>query len=113
MGFYGEEETALQYIAMAEGDDGGELVEVLSTHLAEGANVLEIGMGPGVDLDLLNVHFQATGSDYSQFFLDRYRVAHPNSDLIQLDAVGLETERTFDCIYSNKVLHHLADEQLA
>ena len=113
MGFYDEEETALQYIAMAEGYDGRELVEVLRAHLAEGANVLEIGMGPGVDLDLLKVHFQATGSDYSQFFLDRYRVAHPNSDLLQLDAVGLETERTFDCIYSNKVLHHLTDEQLA
>lgn len=41
MGFYDEEETALQYIAMAEGFDGGELVEVLRTHLAEGANVLE------------------------------------------------------------------------
>ena len=26
--------------------------------------------------------------------------------------MGLETDRVFDCIYSNKVLHHLTIEQL-
>ena len=112
MGFYDDEKTALQYIEMAEGFDGRELVEVLTRHLPGGANVLELGMGPGVDLDLLKAHYAATGSDNSQFFLDRYRGAYPDSDLIQLDAVELYTERMFDCVYSNKVLHHLTDEQL-
>jgi trans-aconitate methyltransferase len=70
-------------------------------------------MGPGVDLDLLKTHFAATGSDRSQFFLERYRGFYPDSDLIQLDAVELDTERVFDCIYSNKVLHNLTDEELA
>jgi len=27
--------------------------------------------------------------------------------------VGLETDRVFDCVYSNKVLHHLTIEQLS
>ena len=112
MGFYDDEKTGLQYIAMAEGYDGRELVEVLKAHLAAGASVLEVGMGPGVDLNLLKVHFKAAGSDYSQFFLDRYRDLYPDSDLIRLDAVTLDTERTFDCVYSNKVLHHLTDEEL-
>ncbi len=113
MGFYDDEKTALQYITMAEGYDGRELVTVLREHLRDGASVLELGMGPGIDLQLLNEHFSATGSDNSQFFVDRYRKLHPDSDLLLLDAVKLDTERSFDCIYSNKVLHHLTNEQLA
>lgn len=112
MGFYDDEKTANQYIAMAEGYDGRELIDVLRVHLPGGASVLELGMGPGVDLNILRKHFRATGSDSSEFFIDRYRDAHPNSDVIRLDAVELETDRVFDCIYSNKVLHHLTNKQL-
>lgn len=112
MGFYDDEKTANQYIAMAEGYDGRELIDILRLHLPGGASVLELGMGPGVDLNILSKHFRATGSDSSQFFIDRYRDAHPGSDVIRLDAVELETDRAFDCIYSNKVLHHLTGEQL-
>ena len=112
MGFYDDEKTARQYITMAEGFDGRELIEILRRHLPQGASILEIGMGPGVDLKILKKHFQVTGSDNSEFFLDRYRDSDPDADLIHLDAVGLDTERTFDCIYSNKVLHHLTDEEL-
>ncbi len=113
MGFYDDEETALQYIAMAEGYDGRELIEVLRNHLQDGSSVLELGMGPGVDLTMLENHYLATGSDISQYFLDRYRDSNADADLMFLDAVELETERKFDCIYSNKVLHHLANDQLA
>ena len=113
MGFYDDKETALQYIAMAEGYDGRELIDVLRKHLPEGSTVLELGMGPGVDLGILEDHFCVTGSDISQFFLDRYRENHAGADLMRLDAVNLETDRVFDCIYSNKVLHHLENEQLA
>ncbi len=112
MAFYDDEKTALQYIAMAEGYDGRELVEALKLHSPLGARVLELGMGPGVDLNILKTHFKATGSDNSQFFLNRYRDSYPDSDVIQLDAVELNTERVFDCVYSNKVLHHLTDEEL-
>jgi cyclopropane fatty-acyl-phospholipid synthase-like methyltransferase len=113
MGFYDDEETARQYISMAEGYDGRELIEILSSHLPQKSSVLEIGMGPGVDLKILKQHFQVTGSDNSQFFLDRYRNSNPDADLLFLDAVELDTKRTFDCIYSNKVLHHLTNDELA
>lgn len=112
MGFYDDEKTACQYIDMAEGYDGRELIKTLRQHLPQGAAVLEIGMGPGVDFAILKNYFQVTGSDSSQFFLDRYRESDPDADLIYLDAVALDTERTFDCLYSNKVLHHLTDEEL-
>ena len=53
-----------------------------------------------------------TGSDNSEVFLDLYRKNNIDTDLILLDAVDIDTERKFDCIYSNKVLHHLTRDQL-
>lgn len=112
MGFYDDEETVNQYVALAEGYDGRTLIEALKAHLPAAARVLELGMGPGVDLAILQEHYRATGSDYSRIFLDRYRAANPEADLLHLDAVELDTAREFDGIYSNKVLHHLSEDQL-
>jgi cyclopropane fatty-acyl-phospholipid synthase-like methyltransferase len=88
------------------------MVGVLKRHLPAGSSVLELGMGPGRDLDLLRVAFEATGSDRSTAFLDLYRRTHPDADLLQLDAVVLDTDRRFDALYSNKVLHHLPRGQM-
>jgi SAM-dependent methyltransferase len=113
MSYYDDKNNVEEYIRMAEGYDGHEFVEMLKGLLPEGATVLELGMGPGKDLLLLGAAgFQATGSDNSSVFLDRFRAVHPDADLLQLDAVTLETERTFECIYSNKVLMHLTREEL-
>ena len=112
MGFYDEEKNVESYVQMAEGYDGRELVDVLKNHLATGSTVLELGMGPGKDLALLAEAFKATGSDRSEVFLRRYGRDHPDADVLLLDAVTLETERQFDAIYSNKVLHHLSVDEL-
>ncbi|MCB0047856.1 MAG: class I SAM-dependent methyltransferase [Caldilineaceae bacterium] len=112
MSFYDNQENVEQYITMAAGYDGKLLVDQLKEHLSAGSTVLEIGMGPGVDLDLLSRDYVATGSDRSIIFLDRYRAEHPGADLLQLDAVALETDRRFDALYSNKVLHHLTQAEL-
>jgi SAM-dependent methyltransferase len=111
--FYDTEEGVAEYVEMAFGHDGRELIAVLEEHLPAGARVLELGMGPGKDLDLLARRYAATGSDRSTLFLERYRAAHPDADLLRLDAVTLETERRFDAIFSNKVLHHLDEDELA
>ena len=113
MGFYDEEKSVRQYIEMADGFDGAALVAILSKELIPGSRVLELGMGPGKDIQLLSKDFTVTGSDRSPVFIDLYREAHPDADLLLLDAVTLETDRTFDCVYSNKVLHHLSDDELA
>jgi len=112
MSFYQSKEGVAEYVEMAEGYDGRDLVTILSEYVDANARVLEIGMGPGVDLDLLSAYFEVTGSDYSQLFLDRYRATHPDADLIQLDAITIKIDRLFDAIYSNKVLHHLEDDEL-
>ena len=112
MGFYDSPEGIEQYIQMAEGLDGARLIGILEQFLPAGSSVLELGMGPGKDLDLLYDHFKPTGSDTSQLFLDRYLKLRPDADLLLLDAAKLDTERTFDVIYSNKVLHHLSRADL-
>lgn len=107
LGFFDEEENVQQYFEMADGYDGAALVEILKQHLPGGSTVLELGMGPGKDLDLLKAGYLATGSDSSRIFLERYKAKNPEADVLELDAARIETDRRFDCIYSNKVLHHL------
>lgn len=113
MGFYDRLDSVNSYIEMVRGYDGRAIIAKLDRHLPAGAAVLELGMGPGVDLDILAERSTATGSDNSAVFLDLYRERHPKADLLQLDALTIDTERRFDCIYSNKVLHHLRREDLS
>ena len=110
--FYDIRENAMSYIEMREGIDGKYLIEVLKKHLAPNSTVLELGIGTGKDLDLLTQFYITTGSDNSQSFLDLYRKHNSESDLLLLDAATLKTDRKFNCIYSNKVLHHLSRKQL-
>lgn len=112
MNYYDDPKNAEQYIKMADGYDGQKLIDRLLTYLPAGTTVLELGMGPGTDLELLAQHYVVTGSDRAQPFLDRYRALNNSADLLLLDAVTLETERTFDAIYSNKVLYHLTRDEL-
>ena len=112
MGFFDEEKNVDAYIEMAEGYDGRMFIPILHKYLPDGASVLELGMGPGVDMDLLAEHFTMTGSDSSQVFLDRYKTAHPDARLLKLDAANIELEEQFDGIFSNKVLMHLEKEQI-
>ena len=112
MGYYDREQNVDAYVRMAAGYDGSVLVAVLERHLPAGSSVLEIGMGPGKDLLLLSRRFRPTGSDRSAIFVERARRARPEADVLLLDAVTLQTDRRFDAIYSNKVLHQLTREDL-
>jgi len=112
MGFFDTEQGVEQYIKMAEGYDGAELIKILQEYLPENSTILELGIGPGKDLEILKKIYTVTGSDKSQVFLDKYKEKYQDSDLLLLDAVMIQTNRKFDCIYSNKVLHHLTKEDL-
>lgn len=110
MSYY--EKNAEDYIKMAEGYDGREPIEILKTYLEPGSTILELGMGPGTDFEILRETYTVTGSDYVQTFLDLYREKDADADLALLDAVTMEIDRQFDCIYSNKVLYHLTRNEL-
>lgn len=110
--YYKTEKGVEEYIKAAEGYNGSGLIEKLKNYLFPNSHLLEIGTGPGSDWEILNEGFEVTGSDNSQPFLNKLRKKFPNADFIDLDAVTLSTNKTFDAIYSNKVLHHLNDKEL-
>ncbi|GMQ57199.1 hypothetical protein AN1V17_15940 [Vallitalea sediminicola] len=113
MGFYDNKDNVLQYIEMSRDYSGRSLIEVLASHLEKGASLLELGMGPGKDLDSLGKIYDVTGSDSSEVFLDIYREHNNNANLILLDAITINTSNKYDCIYSNKVLQHLTTDELS
>jgi len=112
MGFYDKRKNVEEYIKLAEGFEGVELIKTLQKHLPEGSSLLELGMGPGKDLDILMKNYEVIGSDSSDIFLDMYKQKNPEAELLKLDAVTLEIKQQFDCIYSNKVLMHLQQGDL-
>ncbi len=110
--FYEDVANVEQYSQFTPAEDGSLLVEALQSWLPEGSSVLELGIGPGKDFKLLSQRYKATGSDFSNAFLERYRAIDAAADLLQLDARTLDTDRHFDAIYSNKVLIHCSTEEL-
>ncbi|MHA1475255.1 MAG: class I SAM-dependent methyltransferase [Promethearchaeota archaeon] len=116
MEYYEHEKNVDAYIQMNEGYNGRDLITELTKYLPRDSSVLEIGMGPGTDLTILEKYYKVqghvTGSDYSEIFIDRYRKQNPDADLVVLNEVTLKTDRKFDGLYSNKVLIHLTREEL-
>ena len=113
MVYFDDENNVRNYEQMAEAPGGALLVSVLQDHLPRGRSVLEIGMGPGRDLDrLVRGGYLTVGSDHAAPFLDRYRARGGQAECLLLDAVTLATDEEFDAVLSNKVLHHLDAEQL-
>lgn len=112
MNYYHDEKNAKSYVEMCEGYNATKQLNILYEVLPDGAKVLELGSGPGNDLELLNSHYKVTGSDYSPAFIDILGKRFPEQSIELLDAITIDTEGPFDAIYSNKVLHHLSDKDL-
>lgn len=110
--YYKNKKTVAEYIALSKGIDGGELIKRFEEFLPKNSIVLEVGSGPGSDWKILNKNYNITGSDYSEDFLSYLTSHNPNGEFIKLDAITLHTKKTFDGIYSNKVLQHLTKEEL-
>jgi len=112
MDYYENRELIDKYINFTPSHDGTMLVDMLVGALPPGSTVLELGIGPGKDFDRLSKHFKVTGSDSSKEFLRLFREKNKDAELVNLDARTIEIDRTFDGIYSNKVLFHLPREGL-
>jgi len=113
MSFYDDPKNAAGYIKMCEGYDAELQLQALYNALPDGSKLLEIGSGPGNDLELLAKHYRVTGSDSSGEFVKHLISRFPALPILNSDARTLNTSDTFDAIYSNKVLHHLDDTDLA
>jgi len=112
MSFYLDARNVEDYIDMAKGFNGENLISVLKQYLEKGSSVLEIGMGPGVDYELLLEYFNVLGTDYSDIFVNRYKSIHPDANVCILNAMTMDINQKFDGIYSNKVLMHFKKNEM-
>jgi len=115
LAYFDKKKNVLNYIKMVEEFDEYDpnfLIDKFKKYVTNGANVLELGMGPGKDFDILKNFYEMTGSDSSQVFLDLYQDKDTKANLVKLDAVSLNTTTKFDAIFSNKVLMHLSKDEL-
>ncbi|MFY0599928.1 MAG: class I SAM-dependent methyltransferase [Cyclobacteriaceae bacterium] len=111
-GYYKTKESVEEYVRLAKDVDGGALVEKLKKFLPCDSTLLEIGSGPGTDWNILKDDYEVVGSDNSEEFLKHLVSRNPRGRFLQLDATTLDTDTQFDGVYSNKVLHHLSDDEL-
>jgi hypothetical protein len=110
--YYKTKESVKEYIRLAKGVNGGELIKKLKNFLPLNSTLLEIGTGPGTDWNILNVDYEVLGSDNSPEFLNHLISAYPKGRFMELDAITIGSDEKFDGIYSNKVMHHLKDIEL-
>lgn len=111
-GYYKTKESVEEYVKLAKDVNGLELIDKLKQVLPLHSHVLEIGSGPGTDWKILSESYTVIGSDNSPEFLNHLNEKYPDGGFLELDAITLDTDKTFDGIYSNKVLHHLKDTEL-
>ena len=115
MAYFDDKKNVLNYIKMVEDTEGYDpniIIDAFKRYVSIGSKVLELGMGPGKDFDILKQSFDMTGSDSSQVFIDLYHEKDSNVNLINLNAVTLKINQKFDAIFSNKVLMHLSKDEL-
>jgi cyclopropane fatty-acyl-phospholipid synthase-like methyltransferase len=110
--YYHTKQSVEEYIEMAKDVSGINHIEKFSKYLSPASEILEIGSGPGTDWNILNKNYYVVGSDNSKEFLTYLKKENPTGTFLELDAVTLKTNYYYDCIYSNKVLHHLKTEDL-
>ncbi|WP_142784296.1 class I SAM-dependent methyltransferase [Changchengzhania lutea] len=111
--YYKTKESVEEYIELAREVNGGQLIEKITKFLPIDSLLLEIGSGPGTDWKVLSNYYKVIGSDNSTEFLYHLSNKYPHGEFLLLDAITLKTSQKFDGIYSNKVMHHLKDNELS
>ncbi|MBF0431414.1 MAG: class I SAM-dependent methyltransferase [Fibrobacteria bacterium] len=111
MNYYKSPKNVEQYIQSSIGFDGTFLINKMGKYLSPKSTVLELGMGEGKDSEIINATYKVTASDSSPVFVENLKSKSPDFDVLSLDAISINTNKTFDAVYSNKVLIHLARQE--
>lgn len=112
MNYYNDPNNVKDYIKMCEGYDGSNIYDALAEQLPSNSTLLELGSGAGLDIEYLKSNYAVTGSDLSDEFLKVCKKKYPDIPFLKIDALNLDLKSKFNCIYSNKVLHHLTEDEL-
>jgi hypothetical protein len=112
--YFENENNVKEYIKICEGYNGMELIKIFKEYVPLNTKILEIGIGPGNDLDILKKEYKVLGTDYSQIFIDYYRKKDSTIELEKVDGreMKMKNEMKFQGIYSNKSLIYFSKEEL-
>lgn len=108
--YFMKKENVEMYKSALQDYDGSWVIERLSEHLSKGKDILELGMGTGLDYELMCENYNVLGTDSSPIFVEQYKTKNPYSNVMLLDAREIRLDKKFDCIFSNKVLHLLSKD---
>ncbi len=112
MNYFLDEDNVRTYTDMISDYDNTYIMNELHKFLPQHSSLLELGMGTGKDLVTLAKTYNVIGSDYSPIFIRSFQQIS-NIPVMVLNAIDVNIEQNFDCIYSNKVLQHLTPSDMA
>ncbi|WOO89617.1 class I SAM-dependent methyltransferase [Mollicutes bacterium LVI A0078] len=106
-----DKEMVANYCKMMEDYNNDYILDIFCEKIPKEASVLELGFGTGKDYLHLKDFYNITASDYSQEFINVFNQNY-NDKVLTIDAITIEVEDKFDCIYSSKVLNSLNEDQI-
>lgn len=114
-GYDARVDTWESWVVRIEDDPRHEWAALLSSRLAPGARVLELGCGGGTrETQELAASFEVTGVDLSERQLERARSRAPGARFVHADLTSVEFEpESFDAVVSFYVFNHVPRELLA
>ena len=108
-------DTWAEWVTRIEDDPRHEWAARLTSRLAPGARVLELGCGNGPrETQELAASFELTGVDLSEAQLERARARVPGARFLRADLTSVEFEPgSFEAVVSFYVFNHVPRELLA
>ncbi len=111
MNYFNKIENVEKYRLSMHAYDNRFIINTVTKIAKPGGTLLELGMGTGLDLIALSNYYEVLGSDASNLFIDAFK-KQSSIPVINLNAIYFNLAKTFDVIYSNKLLSYLNDKEV-
>jgi trans-aconitate methyltransferase len=89
-----------------------EYLKIVKNYLPKNSSLLLLGIGSGKEFEFFSELYSVTCADFSKLLLMMFQQKYPKNNFLNIDPVELNTNKTFDCIFSNKVLSQTDEKEL-
>ncbi len=112
MAYFDDEQKAHAYSKARALENSIDLLPIISKYIHPGAELLELGIGPGVDFAHLSQDYHVSGIDVSHVFVRMVQEQFLDARIVCCSADDFQFQQVFSGIYSNKVMHNFDSSQL-